>query len=121
MSGADRHRQNLGHLVRVDRADGRFDLGIPLAPRLGEAKPFLGGIDSALVAAIACEALGPENVLCVMMPSPFSSEGSVKHSEELIRNLGCEGRTEPISDTFNALLHQMRRWSRAIYAITGQR
>src|SRR3954468_3629507 len=34
-----------------------------------------GGIDSELVSAIACEALGPENVLCVMMPSPFSSEG----------------------------------------------
>ncbi|HTH50824.1 MAG TPA: NAD+ synthase, partial [Pyrinomonadaceae bacterium] len=67
-----------------------------------------GGVDSALVAALACEALGPENVLCVMMPSPFSSEGSVKDSEELIRNLGCEGRIEPISDTFNTLLHQMK-------------
>ena len=42
-----------------------------------------GGIDSALVAALACEAIGPENVLCVMMPSPFSSEGSIKDSEEL--------------------------------------
>ena len=66
-----------------------------------------GGIDSSLVAALACEALGPENVLCVMMPSPFSSEGSIKDSEELIRNLGCEGRIEPISDTFGVLLHQM--------------
>jgi NAD+ synthase (glutamine-hydrolysing) len=66
-----------------------------------------GGIDSALVAALACEAIGPENVLCVMMPSPFSSEGSVKDSEELIRNLGCEGRVEPISDTFEVLLKQM--------------
>ena len=67
-----------------------------------------GGIDSALVAAIACEALGAENVLCVMMPSQYSSEGSVKDSEELIRNLGCGGRIEPISDTFNTLLHQMK-------------
>src|SRR6476620_10217023 len=67
-----------------------------------------GGIDSSLVAALACEALGPENVLCVMMPSPFSSEGSIKDSEELIRNLGCEGRIEPISDAFSVLLHQMR-------------
>jgi NAD+ synthase (glutamine-hydrolysing) len=66
-----------------------------------------GGIDSALVAALAAEAIGPENLLCVMMPSPFSSEGSVKDSEELIRNLGCEGRTEPISDAFDALLRQM--------------
>lgn len=66
-----------------------------------------GGIDSALVAALACEAIGPENLLCVMMPSPFSSEGSIKDSEELVKNLGCESRIEPISDTFNVLLEQM--------------
>lgn len=66
-----------------------------------------GGIDSALVAALAAEALGPENLLCVMMPSPFSSEGSIKDSQVLIEHLGCEGRIEPISDTFNVLLHQL--------------
>lgn len=66
-----------------------------------------GGIDSTLVAALACEAIGPENVLCVMMPSPYSSEGSIKDSEELVRNLGCESRIEPISDTFEVLLKQM--------------
>lgn len=66
-----------------------------------------GGIDSTLVAALACEAIGPENVLCVMMPSPFSSEGSVKDSEELIRNLGCESRIEPISDSFDVLVDQL--------------
>jgi NAD+ synthase (glutamine-hydrolysing) len=67
-----------------------------------------GGIDSTLVAALAAEALGPENLLCVMMPSPFSSEGSIKDSEELVRNLGCESRIEPISDTFDVLLRQMK-------------
>lgn len=67
-----------------------------------------GGIDSSLVAALAAEAVGPENLLCVMMPSPFSSEGSIKDSEELIRNLGCESRIEPISDTFEILLRQMK-------------
>lgn len=66
-----------------------------------------GGIDSALVATLAAEALGPENLLCVMMPSPFSSEGSITDSEELVRNLGCESRIEPISDTFNVLLPQL--------------
>ena len=66
-----------------------------------------GGIDSALVATLACEALGPENVLCVMMPSPYSSEGSIKDSEELVANLGCESRIEPISDTFEVLLDQL--------------
>ena len=66
-----------------------------------------GGIDSALVAALAAEAVGAENLLCVLMPSPFSSEGSVKDSEELIANLGCESRIEPISDAFEILLKQM--------------
>lgn len=66
-----------------------------------------GGIDSSLVAALAAEAIGPENLLCVMMPSPFSSEGSVTDSEELVRNLGCEGRIEPISESFAVLLDQM--------------
>ncbi len=67
-----------------------------------------GGIDSSLVATLAAEAVGPENVLCVMMPSPFSSEGSVKDSEELINNLGCESRLEPITGTFEILLKQMK-------------
>jgi len=66
-----------------------------------------GGIDSALVATLACEAIGAENVLCVMMPSPYSSEGSVKDSEVLVANLGCESRTEPISDAFEVLLDQL--------------
>ncbi len=66
-----------------------------------------GGIDSALVAALAAEALGPENLLCVMMPSPFSSEGSIEDSEELVRNLGCESRIEPISAAFETLLGQL--------------
>jgi len=66
-----------------------------------------GGIDSALVATLACDAVGPENVLCVMMPSPYSSEGSVKDSEELVKNLGCESRTEPISGAFEVLLDQL--------------
>ena len=67
-----------------------------------------GGIDSALVATLACEAIGPENVLCVMMPSPYSSEGSVNDSEELVANLGCESRIEPISETFEVLLDQLK-------------
>jgi NAD+ synthase (glutamine-hydrolysing) len=66
-----------------------------------------GGIDSALVSALAAEALGAENVLNVMMPSPFSSEGSVKHSEALAKNLGMPTRLEPISNAFEVLLRQM--------------
>jgi NAD+ synthase/NAD+ synthase (glutamine-hydrolysing) len=56
-----------------------------------------GGIDSALTAAIAADALGPENVLGVLMPSCYSSEGSVADSECLARNLGIRTITLPIS------------------------
>ena len=56
-----------------------------------------GGIDSALTAAIAADALGPENVLGVMMPSLYSSQGSVDDSEELARNLGIQVLSLPIS------------------------
>ncbi|NEQ48008.1 MAG: NAD+ synthase [Leptolyngbya sp. SIOISBB] len=47
-----------------------------------------GGVDSALVAAIAAAALGPDNVLGVLMPSPYSSEHSISDAEELVQNLG---------------------------------
>ena len=46
-----------------------------------------GGIDSAVVLALACEALGKENVRAILMPSPYSSEHSVKDAEQLSKNL----------------------------------
>ncbi|ELR98370.1 NAD+ synthase [Gloeocapsa sp. PCC 73106] len=55
-----------------------------------------GGIDSALVAAIAAEALGSNNVLGVMMPSPYSSEGSVTDATALADNLGIKTHKLPI-------------------------
>jgi NAD+ synthase (glutamine-hydrolysing) len=55
-----------------------------------------GGIDSALVAAIAVEALGAENVQGVGMPSEFSSTGSVTDAEKLARNLGITFSTVPV-------------------------
>jgi NAD+ synthase (glutamine-hydrolysing) len=57
-----------------------------------------GGIDSALTAAIAAEALGPENVLGVLMPSPYSSTGSVEDSAVLANNLGIKTITIAIAD-----------------------
>ena len=66
-----------------------------------------GGIDSALTAAIASEALGPENVLGVLMPSLYSSPGSVEDSLELARNLGIRTMTLPITgimQTYDAVL-----------------
>ena len=63
-----------------------------------------GGIDSSVVAAIAVDALGAENVLGVSMPSPFSSEGSKTDAQALARNLGIKIITLPISDVFEAYL-----------------
>jgi NAD+ synthase (glutamine-hydrolysing) len=57
-----------------------------------------GGIDSALVAAIASFAIGPENVLGVLMPSPYSSDHSVNDALELAKNLGIAMEMLPIAD-----------------------
>ena len=59
-----------------------------------------GGIDSALVAAIAAEALGPENVMAIGMPSPYSSPGSVDDSRQLADNLGIRFELIAISGLF---------------------
>jgi NAD+ synthetase len=59
-----------------------------------------GGIDSALVAAIATEALGAENVIGIGMPSPYSSSGSVDDSRQLASNLGIRFQSISISDLF---------------------
>jgi NAD+ synthase (glutamine-hydrolysing) len=57
-----------------------------------------GGIDSALVAAIASAAIGKENVLGVLMPSPYSSDHSVKDALKLAENLGIQTQILPIGD-----------------------
>jgi NAD+ synthase (glutamine-hydrolysing) len=61
-----------------------------------------GGIDSALTATIAAEALGPENVLGVLMPSPYSSPSSISDSLQLAKNLGIETLTLPIAPLMEA-------------------
>jgi NAD+ synthase (glutamine-hydrolysing) len=63
-----------------------------------------GGIDSAVVCALAAAALGRENVLGVTMPSRFSSGGSVEDSRQLAANLGIRFLTIPISDVHDAYL-----------------
>ncbi|HYX29587.1 MAG TPA: NAD+ synthase [Pyrinomonadaceae bacterium] len=66
-----------------------------------------GGIDSALVAALAAEAVDPKNVLAVTMPSPYSSQGSIADSLELSRRLGIESRIAPIDDAFHVLRNEL--------------
>jgi len=61
-----------------------------------------GGVDSALVATIACDALGAANVLGVGMPGPYSSEGSLRDARRLAQNLGIEFLALPISPAFES-------------------
>jgi NAD+ synthase (glutamine-hydrolysing) len=65
-----------------------------------------GGIDSAVVAAVAVNALGPENVLGVSMPSPYSSRGSIDDALALARNLGVRCLQIPIANAFAAFKAQ---------------
>ena len=66
-----------------------------------------GGIDSALTAVIAADALGPENVLGITMPSRYSSRGSIEDSAELARNLGIEFWEVPIEPAHTAFTEML--------------
>jgi len=63
-----------------------------------------GGVDSSLVAAVAADALGPEHVVGILMPSRFSSPGSVSDAEALAENLGARTMTVPIEAAHAAFL-----------------
>jgi NAD+ synthetase len=66
-----------------------------------------GGIDSALVAAIATEALGAENVIGIGMPSPYSSQGSIDDSRRLAANLGIRFELISINELFQGFRHAL--------------
>jgi NAD+ synthase (glutamine-hydrolysing) len=62
-----------------------------------------GGIDSAVVCALAAEALGPQNVMAVLLPSRFSTDHSLKDAEDLVANLGCKSETIAIKHITEAI------------------
>jgi NAD+ synthase (glutamine-hydrolysing) len=69
-----------------------------------------GGIDSTLVALVAVDALGPDRVTCVTMPSPYSSQGTRGDAQRLAENLGCELLElpiEPMMRAFDAALNDV--------------
>ena len=78
--------------------NGFTDVGIALS----------GGIDSSIVVALAVDALGPERVHAVLMPSRYSSEHSISDAETLSRNLGVEHRMIPIEPAHAALLEMLQ-------------
>ncbi len=78
--------------------------------KTGFKKAFIGisgGIDSALVACLAERALGSENVFGVMMPSKYSSEGSIKDSEKLLTNLKIKSKCISIEEILQVYLKQI--------------
>ena len=67
-----------------------------------------GGIDSAVVCALAAEALGAENVMAVLLPSKYSTGHSITDAEDLVKNLGCKSELveiKSITDAFETALH----------------
>jgi NAD+ synthase (glutamine-hydrolysing) len=66
-----------------------------------------GGIDSSLAAAVAVEALGPQNITGVLMPSRYTSEGSNADAAALAKNLGIDTQTIPIGPAFDAYREMM--------------
>ncbi len=66
-----------------------------------------GGIDSTIVTVLAADALGPENVHCVLMPSRYSSDHSISDAEKLCANLGVESRILPIEPAHASMLEML--------------
>lgn len=66
-----------------------------------------GGIDSAIVCALACRALGPENVMAVLMPSKYSTDHSIDDAMDLVNNIGCMHEVIPIKDAADAFDQMM--------------
>jgi NAD+ synthase len=66
-----------------------------------------GGIDSALSAAVAVDALGPERVRCVMLPSQYTSRESLDDAAEVAKLLGCKYETVPIEPAVEAFTHSL--------------
>jgi NAD+ synthase (glutamine-hydrolysing) len=99
------------HMVSASKEEAvvkALELGLKdYTTRCGFSKVVLGlsgGIDSSVTAAVAAQALGPENVLGVIMPSPYTSEASIEDAEALARNLEIQTITIPISDIFDSYL-----------------
>jgi len=108
---------NLGHEIQPveygDEEDVRRALVLGLTDymrKCGFERAVIGisgGIDSAVVAALACDAIGPDRVTGVMMPSPYSSKESVSDSEKLMKNLGMSSSLIPIDEIYESFRRSM--------------
>ncbi|MCL1994363.1 MAG: NAD(+) synthase [Spirochaetes bacterium] len=98
----------IGKTHELDFAEKAIVLGIrSFMEECGFKKVHLGlsgGLDSAMVAYLAVQAAGKENVVCINMPSRFSSDGSKSDSKELAENLGCRYELISIEPMFESFL-----------------
>ena len=79
--------------------------------KMGFSKAIIGssgGIDSAVTLALACDALGADNVMAVLMPSPYSTAHSVADAEQLSSKLGNRYETIPIEKIYNSFLNELK-------------
>lgn len=104
----DQHRSVEYHENRLEELYSALILGLrDYFQKSGFKKACFGlsgGIDSALVACLAADALGAENVMGVAMPSRYSSHESMQDATELAKHLGIELKTIPIDSTFTSYL-----------------
>ena len=99
------------HVPDIEQIHDALILGIrDYFSKSGFTKAVLGlsgGIDSAVVCALACRALGPENVMAVLMPSKYSSDHSIKDALDLVKNFGCQHQIIAIKEVADAFDHIM--------------
>ncbi len=97
---------------RIERIYQGLVMGIrDYFEKMGFAKAILGlsgGIDSALVLALACQALGAKNVHAVLMPSEFSSDHSVNDSVKMVERIGCTHEIMPIAPMYDSFLNALK-------------
>jgi len=108
------NKEGIGRVKGLDKAELIYKgliLGLKdFFKKSGFSKAILGlsgGIDSAVTAALVCDALGAENVHGLLLPSPFSSEHSIKDALQLAENLGMECETLPIDSMYNAFIKSL--------------
>lgn len=99
--------------TEVEQIHSSLVLGLrDFAQKNGFTKIHLGssgGIDSAIVAALACDALGPQNVTTIAMPGPFSDAKSLKLAKELSQNLGCHFSSMEINNTYQTMIAEYEK------------
>jgi NAD+ synthase (glutamine-hydrolysing) len=102
---------NLVPALNIDQVYKALVLGVKdYFNKMGFKKAILGssgGIDSAVTLAIACEALGKENVYAILMPSPYSTLHSVEDAVQLSKNLGNPYDIIAIKDVYESFLHTL--------------